>query len=112
MTVWIDAQLPPAIAGWIEQTFSVSAIAIRDLGLRDAEDQEIFRAAQKVGVIVLTKDIDFVSLSDRFGAPPQIIWLTCGNTSNSRLKEILSFALGDALVLLSSGERVVEISST
>lgn len=46
MTIWIDAQISPAIAAWISSNYPVSAIAIRDLGLRDAEDKEIFEAAR------------------------------------------------------------------
>jgi hypothetical protein len=40
----------------------------------------------------------------------QIILLTGGNTSNDRLKEILTFKLSEALNLLSAGEPLVEIS--
>jgi predicted nuclease of predicted toxin-antitoxin system len=77
MTIWIDAQLSPAIAFWIESNFNVKANALRDLRLRDAEDEEIFIAAKNSNVVVMTKDSDFVSLLDRFGSPPKIIWLTC-----------------------------------
>jgi predicted nuclease of predicted toxin-antitoxin system len=58
----------------------------------------------------MTKDRDFVELVERYGSPPQVIWLTCGNTSNARLKEILTATLPDALELLRSGERLVEIT--
>jgi predicted nuclease of predicted toxin-antitoxin system len=78
--------------------------------LRDAEDPEIFEAAKAQGVILTTKDSDFVDLVDRLGAPPQIIWLTCGNISNAKLQEILSSVLPVALELLRSGEKLVEIS--
>ena len=54
MTIWIDAQLSPAIAQWISQNFPMDAIALRDIGLRDAEDAEIFAAAKKAEVIVMT----------------------------------------------------------
>lgn len=111
MTIWIDAQLSPAIAGWINENFSVQAIAIRNLGLRDAEDEEIFLEAKNANVIVMTKDSDFLILLDRFGIPPQVIWLTCGNTSNARLKEILNATLEDAIELLGNGEEIVEINS-
>lgn len=57
----------------------------------------------------MTKDRDFVELVDRLGIPPQIIWLTCGNTSNSRLKEILQITLLEALEILQTGESLVEI---
>ena len=58
----------------------------------------------------MTKDRDFVDLVEQYGSPPQVIWLTCGNTSNARLKEILTATLLDALELLRSGERLVEIT--
>lgn len=45
MTIWIDAQLSPAIASWINANFAVSAVALRELGLRDATDKKIFTAA-------------------------------------------------------------------
>ncbi len=64
----------------------------------------------KLTVILMTKDSDFVDLVDRLGAPPQIIWLTCGNTSNARLQEILSATLPAALELFRAGEALVEIS--
>ena len=109
-TIWLDAHLSPAIATWITNTFGLTALALRDLGLRDAEDTEIFEAAKAQGVIFMTKDSDFVDLVERLGKPPQIIWLTCGNTSNAQLREILSSVLPEALKLLSSGENLVEIS--
>jgi len=108
--IWIDAHLSPAIATWITNKFGIAALALRDIGLRDAEDPAIFEAAKAQGVIFITKDSDFVDLVDRLGSPPQIIWLTCGNTSNSRLQEILSTALPEALELLQAGESLVEIS--
>lgn len=45
------------------------------------------------------------------GTPPQVIWITCGNTSNARLKEILMTTLPKALELLQSGEELVEINA-
>ncbi len=109
-TIWIDAHLSPAIATWINNTFEITAFALREVGLRDAEDLEIFEAAKAQGVIFMTKDSDFVDLVDRLDAPPKIIWLTCGNTSNIRLQEILSATLLDALKFLETSEKLVEIS--
>jgi predicted nuclease of predicted toxin-antitoxin system len=110
MTIWIDAQLSPSIAAWITENFEIEALALRDLGLRDSEDEEIFEAAKNQNAVVMTKDSDFVSLLDRLGSPPKIIWLTCGNTSNSNLKNILNSTLQDAINLLQEGETIVEIS--
>ena len=108
MKIWIDAQLSPSIAEWITATFHIESHAVRTLGLRDAADDEIFRAAREEDAVVLTKDRDFVDLLDRHGPPPKVIWLTCGNTSNPRLQEILDLHLRDALVFLEN-ENLVEI---
>ena len=87
MTIWLDAQSSPLLAAWLNWKFDVQAVPVRDLGLRDAEDEEIFRAAKLAGVVILTKDADFPRLLDRFGPPPQVLWLTpSGNTSNERLQ--------------------------
>jgi len=111
MRIWIDAQISPAIATWISNNYTVSVIAIRDLGLRDAKDKEIFNAARHEKAVVMTKDSDFVLLLDKLGPPPQIIWVTCGNTSNARLKEILTNTLPKALDLLNLGEKLIEINA-
>jgi predicted nuclease of predicted toxin-antitoxin system len=107
--IWIDAQLSPALAAWLTEIFALDAHAVRDLGLREAADRAIFLAARSASVVVMTKDSDFVRLLEEFGPPPQIIWLTCGNTSNTHLKQILMKALPQAIILLESGEPLVEV---
>lgn len=110
MILWVDAQLPPKLAAWLTDKFDVEAVAVRDVGLRDARDREIYRAAAEAGAVVITKDSDFVYLLRDPEPRPQVIWMTCGNTSNQRLEEILSRTLPAALRLLAQGEPLVEIS--
>ena len=110
MVVWTDAHLSPALAPWIRATFGVEAAPLRDLGLRDAEDPAIFAAARAAGAVVITKDSDFVDLVARLGPPPQIVWLTCGNTTNAALRGILSVSWPRVAALLAAGEPLVEIS--
>ncbi len=111
MTIWVDAQLSPQIASWISANFPVTAQPLRELGLRDSEDDAIFAAARTADVFVLTKDSDFVRLLEQHGSPPKILWLTCGNTSNAALQKILGQHLSTALGLLAGGEDLVEIGS-
>jgi predicted nuclease of predicted toxin-antitoxin system len=59
----------------------------------------------------MSKNSDFLKLVDQFGAPPQIIWITCGNTSNNRMREVLEKSLEKAVELIRSGEPVVEIGN-
>jgi predicted nuclease of predicted toxin-antitoxin system len=110
MIIWIDAHFSPALASWLKESFGVDAYHVRDLGLRNSEDEEIFVAARKPMHVVITKDIDFIFLLDRLGPPPQLLWVTCGNTSNPHLKALLLKTLPHALELLAAGERLIEIS--
>lgn len=111
MKFWIDAQLSPSLANWLFQSFGVEAISLRDLGLLDAQDVAIFEAARTAhdSVVVITKDSDFVDLIERQGPPPQILWITCGNSSNAKLQSILQGCFPDALTRLADSEPIVEI---
>ncbi len=107
--IWLDAHLSPRVADWIREILGHEATAIRELGLRDSDDHEIFERGREADVILLTKDKDFSEIVAARGSPPSVIWLRCGNTSEERLKEILSEHLDEALEFLSSGEDLVEI---
>jgi len=112
MTIWIDAQLSPFIAAWINSNFTnISAKSLRSLGLRDAKDYDIFQQARKANIILMSKDQDFVKLIELHGTPPRLIWITCGNTSNAAMCEILKTSLPKAIELLSNGENIIEISN-
>ena len=59
--VWIDAQLPPALARWLAQEYGVDASHVNDIGYLGADDPTIFAAARAGGAaVVVTKDDDFV----------------------------------------------------
>jgi len=112
MTIWIDAQLSPFIAAWINSNFpNIFAKSLRSLGLRDASDYNIFQQARKANIILMSKDQDFVKLIELHGVPPKLIWITCGNTSNAAMCEILKNSLPQAITLLSTSEDIVEISN-
>lgn len=110
MKFWLDAQLPPSLARYLAEAFGVEVQVVRDLGLRDAADRGIFEAARQAGTTVITKDGDFVELVQRLGAPPQIVWVTCGNASNERLMQVFAATFADALELLAGGAPIVEIA--
>jgi predicted nuclease of predicted toxin-antitoxin system len=110
VTVWLDAQLSPVLATWFRQTLDVSAVAVRDLQLRNATDAVIFQAARDAHAVVLTKDADFVRLLEQQGPPPQVVWITCGNTSNAALTRLIAGSWATVSALLGAGEPLVELS--
>ena len=69
--LWIDAQLSPALAPFVNDLFGASlgveVSSVERLGLRDATDEAIYAAARAAGAIVLTKDADFAVMLERPG---------------------------------------------
>jgi predicted nuclease of predicted toxin-antitoxin system len=109
--IWLDAHLSPSLAAWIAESLDLPARSFERLGLRDAADEEVFCKAREAGAVVMTKDADFPRLLERLGPPPTVIWLTFGNTSSARLRDLLQKKLEIAMNLLDQGEQLVEISA-
>lgn len=108
MRFLVDAQLPPALARFLAGQ-GYDAAAVRDLGLREANDDLIWGHAKREGYIVVTKDEDFVQRIWRFGPPPQVMWLRIGNATNRVLLAWLQPVLSDALAALERGDALVEV---
>lgn len=110
MTIWVDAQLSPSIAAWINRNYpDLNSKSVYSLQLRAATDKEIFLRAKIENVVIMSKDLDFIDLLKTFGPPPQVIWITTGNTSNLNLCKILERTLMQAIKFLKTGEPLVEI---
>ena len=110
MTFWLDAHLDPDLAPWLGANFKVIAKSLDEIGLRDAEDDELFAAARRfTEIVIVSKDYDFVELVQRLGAPPQVLWLNFGNMSTIKIQMKLKARFGDALELLQAGDALVEI---
>jgi predicted nuclease of predicted toxin-antitoxin system len=109
MKIWMDAQLSPALAVWVARTFDLECVAVRDLGHLDAEDVDIFFAARAASAVMMNRD--FVDLLDHHGPPPQIIWITLGNTTNRALREVFTRVLPEVIEMVKAGEPLVEVSA-
>jgi predicted nuclease of predicted toxin-antitoxin system len=111
-TFWIDHNLPKALAIFITNFFGFDAFSFLDLKLDKAEDAEVYRrAALNKNIVIVTKDKDFVNLCLSKGAPPKIIWITLGNSTNKQLKEIFQSTFEDAISKLRRHD-IVEISNS
>jgi predicted nuclease of predicted toxin-antitoxin system len=88
---WIDINLSPAMAKWLQKDFNVSAISFKDLHFETEKDIVVFRkAANRINTIIITiKDIDFKNLADHINSSHKILYLNFGNVSNKILKEIV-----------------------
>ncbi len=62
---------------------------VREIGLAQATDQEIWEYAKNNGFIIVSKDEDFHHLSLVYGPPPKVIWICLGNCSTSDIESSL-----------------------
>jgi predicted nuclease of predicted toxin-antitoxin system len=104
----VDAQLPPALAQWLREA-GYDAQAVREVGLREADDGAIWRHAQAQGRVIVTKDEDFAQRAQTGAAGPVIVWLRIGNTSNAALRARLVPQLPELSRLIGQGYRLVEV---
>jgi predicted nuclease of predicted toxin-antitoxin system len=106
MRFLVDAQLPPALTGWLSQRGNEAA-HVSDVGLLAATDAAIASHAEANDAVLVTKDEDFVALRlpDRFG----LLWLRCGNATNRALVAWLEPRWAEIERLLSEGERFIEV---
>ena len=108
MRFLVDAQLPPGLAQFLEEQ-GHEAKAVRDVGLREAQDPAIWNYAQAGGWVVITKDEDFAERALQARVGPQILWLRIGNSTNQVLFTWLHPLFSDAIQALKAGQRLVEL---
>jgi predicted nuclease of predicted toxin-antitoxin system len=108
MRFLVDAQLPPALARWIEAQ-GHEAKAVREVGLREATDSAIWNYAEQGGWVVVTKDDDFAERAMQQDDGPKVLWLRIGNCLNRVLLAWMEGIFPIALSELASGQRLVEV---
>lgn len=108
MKLLIDNQLPEALARFLDAN-GMPAVHVRDHGLQGASDRTLWEFARQHGHVLVSKDEDFPQLSNRFGSPPQVVWVRLGNCRKANLLEVFQRVLPQLKAMLEAGERVIEI---
>ena len=63
---------------------------VRELGIENYSDIEIWKFAKENNYTIVTFDGDFYDLSNLKGFPPKIIWLRFGNTKTDYIADLLN----------------------
>jgi predicted nuclease of predicted toxin-antitoxin system len=108
MKFLIDQQLPPTLCAWLRER-GHEAEHVRDIGLREAPDSDIWRRAVATGAFILTKDEDFASRRKTVSEGPVIVWLRCGNVSTPALVELLTREWSTIASELDQATPVIEV---
>lgn len=109
MRFLIDAQLPPAMARWIESQ-GYAAEHVADIGLETASDSTIWEYANTHGAIIVTKDEDFAVRRTLKVTGPAVIWIRLGNTTKSQLLQWFEPLFARITESLQQGEPLIEVT--
>lgn len=77
--------------------------------MRDASDGDTWRFAGAEGLVLVSKDEDFVPRVRQLGPPPSVVWLRVGNVSKRALAEWFEPLLLGIVVGLAAGEALIEV---
>lgn len=108
MKFLVDAQLPPSLAAALRQA-GCEAVAVREVGLREAKDAAIWQYALQNNAAILTKDEDFAERCLRSPNPPVVVWLRIGNATNPVLLGWFLPLLPTVAARIQSGDRLIEV---
>jgi predicted nuclease of predicted toxin-antitoxin system len=104
----VDNQLPLALARFLSEK-GFNCQHVQDVGLDEAGDAVIWARAESEGMVVVTKDEDFVFLASRAGQSARVVWVRMGNCRNDTLLDAFGQLLPQIVEALDTGNRVVEI---
>lgn len=88
MKLLFDQNISFRILRKLEQVFP-EAKQVRELGLENYSDRQIWNYAKGNNYSIVTFDADFYDLSNLYGYPPRIIWLRTGNRRTNDIAELL-----------------------
>jgi predicted nuclease of predicted toxin-antitoxin system len=88
MRLLFDQNLSPRLTRLLADIYSES-VHVREVGLRDSDDDAIWQYAKLNGYVIVSKDSDFQQRSLLYGAPPKFIWVRVGNCTVTRIEGLL-----------------------
>ena len=88
MKLLFDQNLSPQLARLVSDLYPGS-IHVRNIGLREAADSEIWDYALSNGFMIVSKDSDFRARSMIDGHPPKVILITLGNCATEEVEDVL-----------------------
>ena len=104
----LDENLSKVLAGKLNDYLN-SVIPVRDIELSKFTDINIWNYARNNGCTIITKDNDFLYLSNIYGCPPKVIKLNCGNKNTTYISELLIRRMTEIRIFAGNSECYMEI---
>jgi predicted nuclease of predicted toxin-antitoxin system len=101
MSLLFDQNISFRICKLIQNSFP-NAKQVRELGLENYSDDQIWNFAKTNNYTIVTFDSDFFEISNLKGHPPKIIWLRTGNLTTENIRSILELKKDSILDFISN----------
>jgi predicted nuclease of predicted toxin-antitoxin system len=88
MKLLFDQNLSPRLPRLLADLYPDS-VHVREVGLRQADDADVWEYAKQEGFVIVSKDSDFQQRSLLYGSPPKFIWLRVGNCPVKTIEDLL-----------------------
>jgi len=88
LKILFDQNISYRVVKKIQNIFPGS-VQVREIGLENATDKEIWDFAKNNSYSIITFDSDFSSFSILYSHPPKVIWLRIGNVTTDALINFL-----------------------
>ena len=88
MKLLFDENLSHRLAEKLSDLFPRST-HVRLVGLKSAEDPEVWQLAVADDFVIVSKDSDMHDRSLLFGFPPKVIWIRLGNCSTREVENLI-----------------------
>ncbi len=106
MKFLVDAQLPPLLKSWLIERGHDCVHAL-DLPQKDrTTDDEIIRIVAEQGLILISKDTDFLKLKLLLNKPEKLLLITTGNLRNADLAALFESNFESVMRLFQTFELV------
>lgn len=87
MKLLFDENLSHHLVGMLEDLFPGS-VHVRDIGLKRADDVDLWNHAAEHGHAIVSKDEDFAERALLSVPPPKVIWIRLGNCSTAAVEAL------------------------
>lgn len=94
MKLLFDQNLSSRLVRALMDSFPGS-VHVRDAGLKDADDRQVWEFAKQSGMAIISKDSDFQQRSMLYGYPPKVIWVSLGNCTTEQVERLIRTRLDE-----------------
>ncbi len=88
MRLLIDHNLSPSLTSILQDIYPDS-IHVYAVGLEESDDVVVWEYARTNGLLIVTKDADYLAIGARLGHPPKVVRIGLGNCPTATVADLL-----------------------